>query len=82
MKVHQQFTPEDFSKISKLDLYDLWFRQALTDKQIATLYGVTPSDVKEKRKEYNIRYLNSAIAFLSGSKAYRHTKEVRIKVEK
>lgn len=71
MKIEQTYTEEDFDRITKLELYNLWFRDALTDGQIAKLYGTTKSVVKEKRKKYNIKYINSAILYLAGRPEYR-----------
>lgn len=71
-KIDQLYTPDDFKNITKVELFDLWYRQALTEKQIATLFGVTAKDVKDKRKQFNIRWLNSGIASLSGPAEYRN----------
>ena len=70
MRIKQEKNSDDFEKLTKIELYNLWFRKALTDKQIAKLYGVTKQQVKEKRKKYNIKYLNSAVLYLAGGKAY------------
>lgn len=71
MKIVQMYTPEDFKALNKDQMFDLWFRQALSDKKIAKLYGVTPQDVKDKVKSFNMTLLNCAIAALNGPKRYR-----------
>lgn len=53
-KVENKFRPEQFGKITKEKLYDLWFRQALTDRTIAKMYGVTVQEVKSKRAEFKL----------------------------
>lgn len=75
MRIKQLYTEKDFDKISKVELHGLWFRDALTDGQIARLYGVTKEKVKQKRKRYNIKYLSSAILFLMGSPEYRASRK-------
>lgn len=71
MKIEKTYTEKDFNKLSKIELYNLWFRDALTDTQIAKMYGVTKQQVKSKRKQYNIKYINSAVLFLMGGQQYR-----------
>lgn len=70
MKIVQLYTPKDFKRLDKVLLYDVWYRQALTDKQVAKLFGVTPADVKKKREETGLRWLNSAIASISGGATF------------
>ena len=75
MKIKQLYTEKEFNKISKVELHGLWFRDALTDGQIARLYGVTKEQVKQKIKKYNIKYLNSAILYLVGNPEYRASRK-------
>ena len=70
MKIVQLYTPQDFDRLDKVLMYDVWYRQALTDKQVAKLFGVTASDVKEKRSELGVRWMNSAIASISGGSTF------------
>lgn len=71
MKIEPKYTEKKFDKITKLELYNLWFREALTDKQIATLYRTTKDVVKEKRKKYNMTIFKCAILFLIGGEQYK-----------
>jgi len=71
MKIRQEKTPEEFSAIDKLELYKLWFKKALTDKQVATLYGVTKQDVKNKRKEFGYTLFRCAILSIIGGDKYK-----------
>lgn len=74
MKVKQLYTPKDFKRIDKPMLFDLWFRQSLTEKSIATLFGVTVEEVHKKRKdEFGMGWWNSGIAYVSGPEIYRST---------
>lgn len=76
MKIVQLYTPKDFEKLDKVLLYDVWYRQALTDKQVAKLFGVSASDVAKKRKELGIGWMNSAIASLSGGSTFTSKKKL------
>lgn len=62
---------EDFYKLSRQELYKEWFIEALTDKQIAKRYGITKKEVKARRKELNIGWLNSALLKIAGGEKYR-----------
>lgn len=79
MKVHQIYNESDFNKLTKLDLYNLWFRDAFTDGQIAKMYGVNKHKVKQLRKQYNLGYFSSAVLLITGPAKYRtkRTKEDR-----
>lgn len=68
MKVTQKFTPEDFEKITKVELHRLWFNEALTDKKVAILYGVTKQDVKEKRRQFKLTMITAAMLKVTNSK--------------
>lgn len=76
MKIKQLYTPKDFKKLDKVLLFDVWYRQALTDKQVGKLFGVTAADVKKKREELGIRWMNSAIASLSGGSTFTSKKKL------
>ena len=75
MRVSQTNTPEEFNKITKIELYRLWWLKAMTDGQIAKMYGVSKQDVKNKRKEHNIKWMNSAILSIMGNDKYRRFKK-------
>lgn len=70
MKITQTNTPDEFKKLTRPELHKLWFRDALTDGQIAKKFGVTKQEVKQKRKELNLHMFNSAISYLMGGKKY------------
>ncbi|MBO5389162.1 MAG: hypothetical protein J6A59_13715 [Lachnospiraceae bacterium] len=74
MRITQTNTPEDFQKLKKHELHKLWFHDALTDKQIAKKFGITKQDVKQKRKEFNLNMLNSAMLSVAGSPLYKKHK--------
>lgn len=76
MKIVQLYTPNDFKKLNKILMFDLWYRQALTDKQIAKLFGVETSEVKEKREQLGIRWMSSALASLSGGSKFTSKKKL------
>jgi hypothetical protein len=84
MKVKQQlYETKEFKKLTRLQMYDLWFRQSLTEKSIALLFGVTREQVKEKREGFGLGFLESGIASLSGTPEYRDkTKLIPIKPPK
>lgn len=70
MKVTQTKTPEDFEKITKTEMYKLWFGERLldtplTDKQIGIMYGVSKEEVKAKRKELGLNWLGCGFMYLA-----------------
>lgn len=71
MKITQTNTPEEFNELTRAEFHKLWFRDALTDKQMAIKFGVTKKEVKQKRKELNLNAWNSAVLYLSGGSQYR-----------
>lgn len=76
MQIKQLYTPKDFEKLDKVLMFDVWYRQALTDKKIAKLFGVTAADVKSKREKLGIRWMNSAMASLSGGATFTSKKKL------
>ena len=84
MKVKQQlYETKEFNKLTRLQMYDLWFRQSLTEKSIALLFGVTREQVKQKREGFGLGFLESGIASLSGTPEYKDkTKLIPIKPPK
>lgn len=76
MQIKQLYTPKDFEKLDKVLMFDVWYRQALTDKKIAKLFGVTAADVKSKREKLGIRWMNSAMASLSGGPTFTSKKKL------
>lgn len=79
--IKQLYNKEKFEKLDKLTMYELWFKHALTDRQIAVLYGVTPKDVKEKRKELKVGWFNSAMLFIAGPKNYKGNVKPKVKIK-
>lgn len=71
IKIRQIKTPDEFEKIKRAELHRLWFNQAMTDKQIATMYGVDKKTVRAKRKELNIKWLNSGVLSVAGRPEYK-----------
>lgn len=63
------YTKEDFNKLTKVEMHRLWFKQAMTEKQIAKLYNVSRKEVHDKRKiEFGLNFINSAILYLTNTK--------------
>lgn len=63
------YTKEDFNKLTKVEMHRLWFKQALTERQIAKLYKVSREEVHKKRKiEFGLNFINSAILYLTNTK--------------
>ena len=76
MKIQQVRSPEQFNKITKVELYELCFGKSLKDrpfsnKEIAILYGVTEDDVKKKKAEFGLTPLSCALLFIAGGPEYR-----------
>lgn len=78
-KIEQTRTPEDFTKISRAELYKLWFGarlsdSPLTDRQIAKMYGVTKEEVKAKRKKLKIGWLSCGFMYVTSGDKYKNPK--------
>lgn len=76
MKIVQTKTPEDFEKITRVELFKLCFGSKLSDApltngQIATMYGVTKKEVKQKKKELKLGWLQCGIIFVMGGPRYK-----------
>ena len=65
---------EDFYKLDKKQFYQVWFIEALTDRQIAKRYNVSLKEVKSKRKEFGLNWWNCAVLWWVGGKDYKHSK--------
>ena len=76
-----KYNPTKFNNLTKLDLYDLWFRQSLTDKTIGKLYGVTAKEVKEKRKIMGLNWKNCIGLAFKGGEQYKLEGKIRIKIK-
>lgn len=70
MKIVQTNTPEDLAKLSRAEFHKLWFKDALTERQIAKKFGVTKEEVHARRKELNLTWLNSALLSMMGGNRY------------
>ena len=70
MKITPKYTEEDLQNIKQWEFHDLWFNKALTDRQMAKLFNVNVSKIKEKRKELGLNWFNSAMLFLAGGKQF------------
>lgn len=66
MKIKQIGTPEEFKKITKPELHQLWFNERYTDKAVGLMYGVTAKEVKEKRKEFKLTMWTGAWLYVIG----------------
>ena len=82
MKITQTNTPKDFNKLNRAQLHQIWFHDALTDGQIAKKFGVTKKDVKDKRKELGISWINGAVLALMGGKQYENDKKIERQAKK
>lgn len=69
--IEVKVTKQDFSEITKIELYNLWWKKPYSDKQIAKMYGVTAKEVKKKRKELGITWSRCAFLSVYGGKAYK-----------
>lgn len=74
MKVEQTNTREDFEKLDLVGLHDIWFNQALTDKQVAKKFGITKEEVKEKRKKFGLNFWSGAMLYVGGGEKYKGSK--------
>lgn len=65
----ERYTKEDFNRLTRVEMHRLWFKQAMTEKQIAKLYNVSRKEVHNKRKiEFGLNFINSAILYLTNTK--------------
>ena len=70
-KIVPTYTEEEFLKLKRHELHQIWFHEALTDRQIAKLYNTTKEVVKQRRKELGITVINSAMLFLTCGSLYQ-----------
>lgn len=75
-KITQTKTPEDFEKITRVELYNLcfgasWKDQPLSLGQIAKMYGVDKKTVKAKKKELKLGWITCGVLFVAGGPKYR-----------
>lgn len=77
MKITQTSTPEEFSKLTRPDFHQLWFNEALTDKQMAKMFRVDVAEVKRKRKALGLNWFSSAMLFLAGGNLYKDNRKAR-----
>ena len=70
----QTKTPDQFKELTLVELHQLWFNQALTDRQIAKMYGVDAREVKDKRKEFKLNWFSAAIMYITGGNRYKNDK--------
>ena len=74
--IEVKYTKQDFNKITRIELYNLWWgkdwwKKPYSDRQIAELYGVTKKDVKAKRKELGLTWWKCAFLSVYGGEAYK-----------
>lgn len=63
------YSREEFDKLTRVDMHKLWFRDALTERKIASMFGVTKEEVHDKRKEeLGLTWLGSAFLWLMNPK--------------
>ena len=70
----QTKTPDQFKELTLIELHQLWFNQALTDRQIAKMYGVDAREVKDKRKEFKLNWFSAATMYITGGNRYKNDK--------
>lgn len=71
MKIVQTKTPEEFTKITIPEFFDLWWAKAMTQGQIAKYYGVTRKEVVAKRKELGLTNIKCAFMAQAGGDRYK-----------
>lgn len=76
-----KYVPRDFHKLTRLELYDVWFRQSLSDKTVALLYGVTVSDVKKKRKKFGLNFRTCISLAFKGGEQFSLMAPAKIKIK-
>lgn len=71
MKIACTRSPEDLQKLDRVEFHKIWFIDALTDRQMAKMFGVTTKEVKAKRKELGLNWFNSAVLYITGGSKYK-----------
>ena len=71
MKITPKYTEEDLKDITQWEFHDLWFNKALTDRQMAKLFNVDVSKIKEKRKEFGISWLSAGMMYVAGGDKFK-----------
>ncbi len=69
-KIEPTYTEEEFLKLKRTELHQIWFNEALTDGQIAKLYRTDKKTVKARRKELGLGVISCAFLSITGGPAY------------
>lgn len=69
-----KLTKEDFDKLSKRELYEIWYNNCKTDKQIAKMYNISRKEVKSTRKKFNMTMFKCAMLKLANKEKYSKMK--------
>lgn len=70
-KIEQTRTPEDLQKLTLKEFHRLWFIDAMTDRQMAKMFGVTRKDVKKRRKELKLNMLRAGMLYVYGGPTFK-----------
>lgn len=82
MKITQTKTPEDFKNIKKKELYQLWYIESYTDKQVAKMYGVTAEEVKNKRADFDLTMWKASWLFMLGGEQWKDARKAEMRKKK
>lgn len=69
--MEQTHTLDDLNKLTLIEFHKYWFIDALTDKQMAEKFGTNKKEVKRRRKELGLTYLNGAMLRVAGGTKYQ-----------
>ena len=72
--IKQTHTLKDLNNLDKVQFHQLWFNEALTDRQIAKKFGATVKDVKTKRKELGLNWFNCAFLYVGNKEKFKNDK--------
>lgn len=84
-KIEPKYSEEELMKLTLPQFHQLWFHEALTDKQIAKLYNTSKEVVTTRRKELGLTTINAAMLSITGGKLYeddRKAEKKRLKEQK
>lgn len=83
MRMEQRHTLDDLKHLTREEFHKYWFIDALSDKEMADIFGTTKQEVRKRRKELNLTYMNSAMLYIAGGAKFKSKatprKEYRLK---
>ena len=73
-RAEKKLCKADFDKLTKVQLHQLLYNEALTKRKIAKMYNITRKEVVEKVKKYKLSTLNCSVLYILNKGVYGNNK--------